>query len=65
MGHDDEQRGLLVAQCVELQLVIGGQIAQLPNVKGRARRAPQEIKMLLTVFPATACQGLFSIPSKK
>jgi hypothetical protein len=34
IGHDDEQRGFLVAQRVELQLVIGRQIAQLLDIKG-------------------------------
>ena len=30
-----------------------------------ASRAPQEIKMLLAVFPETSCQGLFNQIHKK
>ena len=32
--HDDEQGGLAISQRVQLQLVIGGQVTQLLNVKG-------------------------------
>jgi hypothetical protein len=40
VGHDDKQRGFLVAQRVELQLVIGRQIAQLLDIeRGEARAA--------------------------
>ena len=32
--HDDEQSSLAITQGVQLQLVIGGQVTQLLNVKG-------------------------------
>ena len=33
--HDDEQRRLLIAQRVQLQLIIHGEVTQFLNVKGR------------------------------
>ena len=55
VAHNEEQSRFLISDSIKLHFVIHHQVTQLLDVKG-ASLAPQEINILLAVFPVTKCQ---------
>ena len=51
--HDEEQRRFLIAQRVQLQFIVHGEVTQFLDVEG-ASLAPQEMRMDFAVLPAAS-----------